>query len=923
MSAPHGSSGSSGGQSSNVRLPLWCRALVQMASALVPVARRDDWRREWAAELTCFVGGKGAERPTRSRLLSRASICFTDARQVRRLSRRRASGVSSSPRRGPLWGGFEPLRGIRRAARGLAGNPVFSAAAIITLALGIGANTAIFSLVNAVALKPPAVTDSDRLVRIYTSTPEGQPYGSSSYFELQELAEQTEMFDGVVGYTLTVGAMVEDGAIEALLGEVVTGNYFRVLGVPIALGRGFNAEEDTTPGTHPVIVLGHGFWTRRFGADPSIVGSTIKLNGVRVDVIGVAAEDYLGLVPGLAAEFWAPAMMSGTFLPDSPGALTSRESRQFMVHARLRDSAGVPEAQGAVSLVAGRLAEAFPESNEGRTMTVLLADSVRFHPRVDAVIIPVAMLMLSVPALVLLIACTNLAGLLLARATDRRKEIAVRLALGAGRRQVVSQLLGESLMLSVLGGVFGVALASWLLRIIVGFKPPLLVSLSLDVGIDHRVLVFTLAVSVFAGLTFGLLPALRSSKPDLTRALKDEGAMVWRSRRLSLRGALIVGQVAISTFLLLVAGLFVRSLQSAQSVDVGFDTKSSVVLTMNASLRYDEANGREYYRQAMERMAQLPGATAVALADQLPLFGFDLQKMQIIPEAAWRTGDAPGAGESEAISFGRVTPGFFRALGIDLVAGRDFGREDQPGSRRVVIISEAAARHFWGDENPVGKHLRTLGGQALQVVGVARDTRGPMSPGPPRPYLYVPMAQNYEPAVELIVATDTDPSRFLATAQEALLQLDPEVVPLEIMTMAEGTDVMLFPVRAGAWAMGAFGLLGLLLSAIGIVGALAYSVAQRGHEVGVRMALGATPERLVRMVVAGGMRKVVAGMAVGLALALAVARLLEGFLVGVSSTDPTVFVLISVLLAAVAGLASYIPARRAAAADPLVVLCRQ
>jgi len=909
------------GGSERVDLPLWCRGVVAFAAMLVPAARREEWSREWIAELTCFA--VSATRPTRLSLLRHASICFADARQVRRLSRPRATNAGSFEQGGPRWSAPEPLRGARRAARGLARNPVFSAAAIITLALGIGANTAIFSLVNAVALKPAAVTDPDRLVRIYTSTPEGEPYGSTSYLELQDLAAQTEVLDGVVGYTLTVGAMVEDGAIEALLGEVVTGNYFRVLGIPMALGRSFSPEEDATPDTHPVIVLGHGLWTRRFGADPSIVGSTIKLNGVRVDVIGVAAEDYLGMIPGLAAEFWAPAMMSRTFLPDSPDALTSRVSRQFMVHARLRDGAGVPEAQGAVSLVAGRLAEAFPESNEDRTMTVLLAESVRFHPRLDAIIMPVAFLLLSVPALVLLIACTNLAGLLLARATDRRKEIAVRLALGAGRRQVVSQLLGESMLLSVLGGVLGIALASWLLRIIVGFKPPLLVSLSLDVGIDQRVLGFTLVVSVLAGMMFGLLPAWRSSKPDLTRALKDEGAMVWRSRRLSLRGALIVGQVAISTFLLLVAGLFVRSLQSAQSIDVGFDTQSSVVLTMNASLRYDEANGREYYRQAMERMAQLPGATGVALADQLPLFGFDTQKMQIVSDAAWETGDATGDGQGEAISFGRVSPGFFRALGIDLVAGRDFRADDQPDSAPVVIISEAAARHLWAEENPVGNFLRTVGGAAMEVVGVARDTRGPMSPGAPKPYLYVPYWQNYEPAVELIVATDADPSSFLAAAQEALLQLDPEVVPLEIMTMAEGNDVMLFPVRAAAWAMGAFGLLGLFLSAIGIIGALAYSVAQRGHEVGVRMALGATPERLVRMVVAGGMRKVAAGMVIGLVLAMATARLLEGLLVGVSATDPMVFVVISVLLASVAALASYIPARRAAAADPLVVLRRQ
>ncbi len=827
----------------------------------------------------------------------------------------RPGGSPDGGRRLPALGAFS-LGSLRRTARSLTHNPVFAASAIATLALGIGANTAFFSLVNAIALKPPAVRDHDRLVRLYTSTPEGQQYGSSSYLELEEIARQSEIFEGVVGYALTVGAMTEEGRVEALLGEVVTGNYFDVLGVGMALGRGFSAEEDATPGTHPVVVLGHGFWTRRFGADPAVVGSSLRLNGVVFDVIGVAADDYLGILPGLAAEFWAPSMMIGTLVPDAPDALTSRTSRQFMAHARMRDGVDVDAAQGAVSLVAERLAAAYPASNDGHTMTAVPADEVRFHPRVDAAIVPVALLMLCIPGLVLLIACTNLAGLLLARATDRRKEIAVRLALGAGRRHVIAQLLGESVLLAVIGGVLGVAVASWLLGVIVGFKPPLLVSLSLDVGIDHRVLVFTLAISVLSGLLFGLMPALRSSRPDVSRALKDEAGTIWRKRRVSLRDALIVGQVAVSTLLLLVAGLFVRSLQKAETLEPGFDTEGSVVFTMNASMRYDEANGREYYRQAIEQMRRVPGATAVAIGDRLPL-GLSQQTMQII--RAETRGDGAEEEAGEPIDFARVTPDYLRALDIDLLAGRDFGPQDVAGSTPVAIVSEAAAEYLWSGANPIGQYVETVGGSLLEVVGVARDTRGLLSEAP-RPFIYIPFEQSYEAAVELIIATDGDPSAFLATAQEALLQVDPEIMPLETMTMADGTDVILLPVRAAAWAMGSFGVLGLLLSAVGIVGALAYSVAQRGHEIGVRMALGATPRGLVGMVVAGGMKRQAVGMAIGTVAAMGIGRVLEGLLVGVSGADPGAFLVVGGLLIGVAALASYLPARRAAAADPLSVL---
>ncbi len=892
-------------------LPLWCSALLGLAARLVPAYRRPEWRREWNSELIC-AGHKGR--------LRRTLPCFSDALEIRLLER--LEGESSRPTLGGpgLWRfGWNPLRAAQRAARSLRQSPVFSIAGVLTLGLGIGANTAIFSFVNAVALKPPAVDNPGKLVRIYTSTPEGQPYGSTSFLEMEDIAEQTDVFDGVVGYALAAGALTDEGRIELLLGEMVTGNYFDVLGAQIAMGRAFRPDEYETPGTHPVIVLGHGLWVRRFGEDPSIVGQTIRLNGVSFDVIGVADQSYRGMLPALWVDFWAPSMMVRTLIPDAPDALTSRESRQFMVHARLRDGVTVDEAQAAVSLVAARLEQTFPESNAGHSMIVLKADSVRVHPIVDAWLLPMAMAALVVPGLVLLIACTNLAGLLLARATDRRKEIAVRLALGASRRQIVLYLLGESVLLSLVGGALGVLLATWLVGMITAMTPPVIISLSLDVGVDYRVLVFTGGLSVLVGILFGLVPALRASKRELSRALKDEEAVVWRARRLSLRNALIVGQVAVSMLLLLVAGLFIRSLQEAVTIDPGFDTESSIVFTMNAAVRHDEPNGREYYREVLQRLNAHPGVTGAALADRLPL-GFSQQTMQILVDDARSESSRADTEEGEAIHFARITPGYFRALHIDLLAGRDFGDLDRQGSPRVAIVSEAASRYLWGDENPVGKTIRTTGGASLQIVGVARNTRVRTLGDGSEPYLYVPFEQSYESMVELIVATDRDPAAFIGEAQDVILQVDPDVIPLEVMTMSGGNDMILFPLRMAAGMLGGFGALGLLLSSVGVIGSLAYSVSRRSHEVGVRMALGASPGNIVRMVVSGGMRLVGVGMTIGIVLALGVGQLLQGLLVGVSPTDPVAFLSVTALLAAVALFASWLPARRAAAGDPLVVL---
>ena len=876
------------------------------------------------AELLSFARGTEARELVRRTLSS-----FPDAVQLHKLHQSSAPAGATPTAwagAGRRCGGFAPIKSLRHAGRGLARNPGFAAAAILTLGLGIGATTAIFSLVNAVLLKPLAVEDPDRLVRIYVSTPEGQPYGPASHFEFDELRARDDVFEGVVAVALVVPALnTEAGRAEMMIGEMVSGDYFSVLGVEPQLGRAFRPEEDATPGTHPVVVLGHGFWTRRFGADPGIVDTTVRMNGVSFTVVGVAPASFGGLLPGISADVWAPSMMAGAMIPDVPDALTGRTSRQFMLHARLRDGVSVDRAEAAVEVVAGQLAEAFPDSNRGHVMTVVPASSVRFHPRLDGILLPVAVLLLSIVGLVPLIACANLAGLLLARASDQRKEIAVRLALGAGRGHIVRQLLGESVLLALMGGAAGVLLASWLTNLIIGFQPAALSFLSIDMGLDHRVLGFAVALSVATGVLFGLAPALQVSKPDVTRALKDEAAIVWRSRRFSLRNALLVGQVAISMLLLVVAGLFARSLQEAQTIDPGFVTDKSVVITMNAAIRYDEEAGRDYYNRLLARTAAMPSVTAVALADRLPL-GLSRQTTEVLAEGEVDTPGRPATvGELPfiPIDFGRISPNYFRTLGVDLIAGHDFGPQDRQDAPLVGIVSEAAAQRLWPGESAVGKRLRRRGWGALEIVGVARDTRVRTLGEAPRPYLYVPFEQDYESAMELLLATDGQPSDLLGPAQTAILEVDPELAPLEWITMEEGNGLILFPVRMAAGLAGALGLLALLISSVGLAGSLAYSIARRMHEVGVRMAVGASSFDLVRMVIGGSMRLVVVGMVIGAVLALATTQAIAGFLVGVSPTDPTAFLGVGALLIVVAALASYIPARRAAAADPVAVLRKQ
>ena len=808
------------------------------------------------------------------------------------------------------------LQDLRYAIRRLTRSPGFTFVAALSLALGIGANTAIFSVVNGIMLKEIPVEDASSLVEIYFSEGDGYAYATSSYPDFVSVRDGLpDVFEGVLAWNLAIARMDQGDENEVILGEMVTGNYFDLLGVQPALGRGFLPEEDATPGTHFVTVLSHGYWKRALGADPEVLGSTVRINGRTYSVVGIAPEGFNGMMRGLVPDFWVPMMMSDVIM-DSVGRLERRGSRNLFLKGRLSAGVSVEQAGAALGILAGNLGEEFPDTNRDRSFSVLPTKDVAIHPFVDRMLLPVAVLLLSVVGLVLLIACVNLASFLLARSADRRKEIALRLALGARRWHLVRQLLTETVLLSLLGAGGGILLAYWTLDLLLSVNPPLPIPVKLDIGIDGTVLVFTALVAVLAGIAFGLVPALQATNPDVAPVLKDEGATTQGRKRLNLRNALVVIQVAVSLVLLVGAGLFVRSLQKAQSIDPGFITEEAVLLWPNLKLSgYSDDEGPQILRQLEERLAALPGVTAVGMVSRLPL-GAGVQLTGVSIE-----GVQPPPGQDYIdVDNTAVTAGYFQAMGISILRGRNFGPEDGPDSPRTLIVSEAAAERYWPDQDPIGKTV-TFGESAVStVVGVAADTKVRTLGEAPRPFIYEPATRSYNEALIFLVKGDRPSSEFLPAVRRAAMEINPSMVILENKTMEEHMGILLFAPRAAALFLSVFGMLALVLAGVGLYGLVSYAVARRTREVGIRISLGADPGKVQRMVMGGGMRLVLVGCAIGMALSASVTWLLSGYLYGIGALDLMTFFGIPLLLTSVALGAAYLPARRASLVNPVEAL---
>jgi ABC-type antimicrobial peptide transport system permease subunit len=788
---------------------------------------------------------------------------------------------------GSLW------QDLRYGGRMLVKSPAFTTVAVLSLALGIGGNTAIFSVADKVLFRKLPVEDADRLVVVTADRGQGVTT-LFNYPDFADYRDRNDVFDGLVCFTQRPVTLSDGAQAERILAMIVSGNYFTALGVRPELGRGFLKEEDTTPETHPVVVVSDGLWRRRFAADPALVGKTVSLNGRRFTVVGIAPPHFAGTVAGSAPDVYVPIMMMGQASPASSigigslivGPRSRTLSGWLQVMGRLKPGVSREQAAAAMTTLGGQIAQAHRNLDGTPRVEpkILLADGSRGEiGLLRDLRLPLQMLMATV-GLILLIACANVANLLLARGATRRKEIAIRLATGAGRLRLVRQLLTESLLLSALGGAAGLALA----------------------------------VSLVTAIVFGLAPALAASRLDLVPALKDETAVFGQNMRyLTPRNLLVTGQVALAVLVLIGAGLCLRSLRNLQEIDAGFDLSNVLVMSVDVALSgYDRERGARFYAELLERIKRLPRVEAASLATQIPLgdgFGAVIRS----------EGYVPRPGEDLSSDFNQIAPDYFRTMSIPVLDGREFDESDTTTTRPVAIINETAARRFWPGQSPVGLRLitgRPPDEQVREIIGVVRDSKHRRLTEDARPAVYIPFLQRYRGDMTLHVHFSGDADIVAAAVRSEVRALDATLPLYNVKTLEEQKTSSLYVSRMAATLLTMFGLLAVVLAAVGLYGVMAYSVNRRTREIGIRLALGAQGHQVRRLVMAEGTIMIAVGVVTGLAAALAATRLVEGFLYGVAPTDPIAFAGAPLLLAIVAASANYVPARHASRTDPMRAL---
>jgi predicted permease len=872
--------------------------LIALIGIIVPRQLRADWRQEWETELRyremLLADWDRLDWRIKLDLLRRSTSAFWDALW---LQRRRLEA--------------EVFQDLRYGARLLVAHPGFTIVAVLTLSLGIGANSAIFTLLDQVLIRPVPVEQPHELVVVVE---DGNGTARVvSYPLYSDLRDGNDVLVGLAAYVQRPFSLTDGVRSERVTGQLVSGNYFAVLGVRPALGRFFLSEEDRTAGTHPVAVISHGLWRRRFGADPRVIGKELSISGYRFTIIGVTPSEFTGTTRGTAPDVYLPVMMLGQAAPGDGGMLSNRNAGWLRLIGRLKSGISRQRAEAALTALTEGLqpSQARKAADGPPAKPFLLVDgSHGYLDRVQDLSLPLKLIM-GVVGFVLLIACANVANLLLARASARRGEIAVRLAIGASRARIVRQLLTEGAILATVAGItsFGVAYAftSMLLGI---QQQTTTVPRFLEGRLDSRTLTFTLALSLVTAVLFSLAPALQTSKPDLVESFKKAKSAGGGWRRAGLRSMLVVTQVALSLVVLIGAGLCVKSLRTLQSIDSGLEPTK--VLTASFDLRlngYDEARGRQFLSQLSDRVSRLPGVEAVSFANIVAFSdGFWISPMSI-------EGYQPGPDERMAFDINRVGPDYFRTIGTPVVNGRDFTSRDTAESPRVVIVNEAAMRRYWAGKNPIG--ARTNRGE---VVGVAKDTKEKGLRTSPRPAVYLPLLQAYVPGLSLHVRAAIEPRTLLADVRRELQTLDAALPIYNVKTLDEQQAGSLYAERLAALVLTLFASLALIVSAVGIYGVLSYGVTERTREIGIRLAHGAQPRDLLTLVVGEGMTLTAIGLAVGLAASFGLTHLLQHVLFGIGTTDPLTFAVTPILLAAVALLACWIPAMRAMRMNPLAAL---
>jgi len=802
---------------------------------------------------------------------------------------------------------------LRFAFRVLLKNPGFTLVAILSLALGIGANTTVFCWMKNMVLRPlPGVVQPEQMV-VLTTTHGQAMYDTVSLPDLKDLAGLSNVFAGVIGSQVTPACLTAGDKVEWIYGQITTANFFDALGVKPWLGRTFLPDEDQKPGGNPVLVLSHGFWQRRFARDSNLIGKTVELNRHAFTVIGVVPPNFPGTMSGLKCDFWAPVTMHNEVA--NFGSLTSRNDHWLHTQARLKSGVGLEPAQAAVTTLARQLEQSYPASNREIGLRVLPLWKSPYGGQVY--FLPVLRILAVVSLGVLLIVVANVANLLLAQATSREKEIAIRLAVGAGRMRLIRQLLTESGLLALLGGAVGVVFAHWGLGLLTRFLPVTHLPVGYAFDLDLSTLGFTLGLTLVTALLFGLAPALQASSPDLNRTLKEGGRTSGAGTpHHRLRSLFVVTETALAFLLLIGAGLCIKGFQRAQKMDVGFDPNNVLLAGLRIGMNgYDESRAMVFYQQLRNRLAAEPGVKEAALASGFPL-GFEGGPSL----GADVEGYARGPNEDVSIPFSIVSPWYFSVMRIPLVAGRDFTDQDDDKALRVAIINETMAKRFWPGQNPIGRKF-TARGVSRTVIGIAKAGKYRSLNERPQGFMYLPYQQGvWDRNLGVAIRTEANPASLAGVLRRDIRALDAGVEAWAMLTMADYVQAAFLAQKIAATLLIALGMVALALAAMGIYAVMAYVVSQRTREFGVRMALGAQAGDVLKLVMSQGLLLAALGLGVGLLGALVVTRLLTSFLYGVNPFDPAVFAGVAALLALVALAACYLPARKATRVDPMITL---
>jgi predicted permease len=818
------------------------------------------------------------------------------------------------------------LQDIRYGWRMLAKTPLATCIVVITLALGVGANAVVFSIVNGFLLRPLPVPQPDRIAVFASDQKGSSPFVVEfSYPDFADFREQAKPFADLYAYRMANAGLSVDGRADQVLVAFVSGNYFPVLRVKPALGRALLPGEENQPGSQPAMVLGYSCWKKRFAGDPNVIGKQVRLNGQDVTIVGVVPSEFQGTYSVLEMDGYLP-LRAGAAVQQVPDSVFSdRGARALLVQGRLKAGVSFSQAQAAVDVIAARMAKQYPSTDGNVTVQVSRERMARPVPLRSNIVPVAAGFLLVVAGVLLLLACLNVANVLLARAMARRREMGLRAALGAGRGRLIRQVLTETVLLGLLGGALGVILGLWANPGDVSKVARTTLPIRLDVGFDWRVFAYCFAAALFTGIFVGLWPALRVSRTDLNSVLQEGGrSETAGTRRQRLRGALVIAQMAASLTLLVVAGLLVRSLQHAETMYLGFDPDHLLNLSLDPhQIGYDEARTNEFYRRLEDRARTLAGVESVSMSFGVPMGTTNIVNggTVTLEGQMLRQGEPP-----PSVFFNNVDPDYFKTMRVPMLRGRAFGDSDDASAPAVAIVNQTMADRFWPGQNPVGKRftLKTAVAPAktLEIVGLAGNGKYAFIAEEPRPFFYVPLAQNFLSTRALQVRTATAPEALIGPLREEVRQLAPDlpVMQLESMRQTLGGSNGLQVFRFGAQVSSAMGAIGLLLAIVGIYGVVSFTAAQRTREIGIRMALGGSAADVLRLILRQGVRLVATGLGIGVLAALALTRVMTRLLIGISPSDPLTYATVGVLLAAVALAACWIPARRATRIDPGVAL---